>query len=57
MYVVSLNVRGWNNTTPYNVVKNNDGTAFYLVGNVGTVTSITVEYFIIDYSLASEYQN
>lgn len=56
MYVISMNIRGWANTAPYSVVKGSDGVSFYLVGNVGTVDSITVEYFITNYSTVTEWQ-
>lgn len=56
MYVISMNIRGWGTTTPYNVIKGGDATSFYLIGDVGTVDTITVEYFLARSTLVAEWQ-
>jgi len=48
-YIVSMNIRGWvgfANKVAYTIVKGSDGTKIYIVGTPGSISSITVEYFV-----------
>lgn len=45
-FIVSMTMRGWSGATlPLQLLKNSDGTSFYVAGAPQTITSFTVEYF------------
>ena len=48
-YLMAMNIRGFStfsNKTSYVVAKGSNGTDIYLIGEAGTIGSITVEYFV-----------
>ena len=50
-YFVSANIRGWSGPNPYSVIRGSNGTDFYLMASVGTIASITVDYYFAKPSL------
>lgn len=49
-YLISMNIRGWSGANPYQLLKSNDGTAIYIMGESGAV-SFSVEYFFASPSI------
>lgn len=48
-YAFCTIIRGWSGSVPYGVVKGSSGTDFYLTGDAGSISSITIEYWFFKY--------